>query len=153
MRELAAVFGENIIRDDGTLDRKHLAAVAFANRERQQTLNAIMHGRIKEEILARQQALRETGETLIFLDAPLLIESGLDEICDSVWVICASEQVKTERVMRRDCASAEEVQRRIALQMTDEELASSDRTARIDNNEDKEGLCRNIDELLYKQKQ
>lgn len=154
LQELAATFGEDILRNDGTLDRKRLAALAFASRDRQQTLNAIMHSRIKEEILATQQMLRAAGEPLIFLDAPLLIESGLDGICDRIWVICASEQIKTERVMLRDRASAEEVQQRIALQMTDEErLSSSEKTMRIDNNEDKEGLCRNIDELLCKEKQ
>ncbi len=154
LNELAEEFGDDIIRDDGTLDRKRLAAIAFANRDCQQKLNTIMHRRIKEKIFEARQKLKAAGEPLIFLDAPLLIESGLDEICDSVWVICASEQKKTERVMLRDSASAEDVRQRIALQLSDEErLASSEKTLRIDNNEDKEGLCRNIDELLCKERQ
>lgn len=149
LAELAEEFGADIIDADGNLRRKHLAHIAFSDKRKQQRLNEIMHGRIKEIILQRRDAYEQAGEKTIFLDVPLLIEAGLDEICDSVWVICAPDHLKIRRIKKRDHAAEHEIKKRIALQLTDEErLSSSGKTIRIDNEQDVEGLCRKIDERL-----
>ena len=144
-------FGEDILDKYGNLNRKRLADIAFSDINKHKKLNEIMHARIMEIIFQKQSAFKKAGEKTIFLDVPLLIEAGLDEICDSIWVICAPEWLKIDRIKNRDNSNEDDIKKRIVLQMKDENrLSSSNKTIRIDNDGDMEGLCQKIDELLDK---
>lgn len=152
LTDLSQTFGSDILNSDGTLERKKLAAIAFSSPQNHQRLNEIMHGKIKEIILQTMKALIDQGHKLAFIDAPLLIESGLDHVCDCVWVICAPDEIRINRAISRDCSSVEEIKKRIALQLTDEQRlkASAAKTEKIDNSAGREELYEKIDELLEK---
>ena len=122
LAELEKAFGNEIIREDGSLDRKGLAAIVFSDAEKRRVLDQLTHGRILEEIqrgvvLCKEQASAKG----IIIDAPLLFETGLDQQCDQVWLVTADQDLRVQRVCVRDGSSPREVRDRIRSQMPDEE--------------------------------
>ena len=115
-------FGEEILNPDGTLNRKQLGAVVFADEEKRQRLNHILH----PFIIARQDEILREWETqdprgIGIVDAALMIESGGYRRFDKLIVVHCRPEVQLERLMLRDKLSREEAQRRIDSQMPQEE--------------------------------
>lgn len=118
---LAERFGSEIIKSDGSLDRKRLASIVFASDEKLCELNDIMHPRIINDIKERIAEFDETGEKLLVLDAPLLLETGLDKLVDLVLLVTCDSNVQIERIMERDDMTRTEAESRLAHQMSQEE--------------------------------
>src|SRR5829696_8969355 len=122
---LAAItqaFREEILNPDGTLNRKQLGAVVFADEEKRRRLNHILH----PFIIARQDEILREWETkdpngIGMVDAALMIESGGYRRFDKLIVVHCRPQVQLERLMLRDKLSRDEAQRRIDSQMPQEE--------------------------------
>lgn len=114
--KLSSAFGNDVIKDDGTLDRKRLASKAFADEAHTCTLNSIMLPYICEMINER---IEQSSERYILLDAPTLFESGADSICTSTVGVIAPPQTRLERIMRRDSITEEEARRRMSIQHDD----------------------------------
>jgi len=115
-------FGEQILNTDGTLDRKRLGALVFADENRRQRLNHILHPFIiarQDEILREWE--REDPKGIGIVDAALMIESGGYKRFDKLIVVHCRPEVQLERLMLRDKLSREEVERRINSQMSQEE--------------------------------
>jgi dephospho-CoA kinase len=115
-------FGEEILNTDGTLDRKRLGALIFADEDRRQRLNHILHPFIiarQDEILREWE--REDPNGIGIVDAALMIESGGYKRFDKLIVVHCRPEVQLERLMLRDKLSRDEAQRRIASQMSQEE--------------------------------
>jgi len=115
-------FGEEILNPDGTLNRKQLGAVVFADGDKRQRLNHILH----PFIIARQDEImraweREDPDGIGIIDAALMIESGGYRRFDKLIVVHCRPEVQLERLMLRDKLSREEAQRRIESQMSQEE--------------------------------
>lgn len=148
LKELGRLFGEEIINEDGSLNRKGLAAIVFQNKERREALDKIMHGRIIEVIDERIDCYQRQGACRgIILDAPLLFETGLEKKCDQVLLITADTELRIARVCARDGMTPEEVSARIKNQMGDQEKkAKADWT--LDNSGSKEALLEKLDELF-----
>ena len=147
LKELEKNFGSGIIKDDGTLDRKALAAIVFSDKEKKSRLDGLMYGHILDEI-ERKISESQSGEGRgIIVDAPLLFETGLEKKCDQVWLITADEKLRILRVCERDGMDPEEVRARIQNQMADEE--KKERAHRIvDNSGSKEALLAQLAELI-----
>ena len=147
LKELEKNFGSGIIKDDGTLDRKALAAIVFSDKEKKSRLDGLMHGHILDEI-ERKISESQSGEGRgIIVDAPLLFETGLEKKCDQVWLITADETLRILRVCERDGMDPEEVRARIQNQRADEE--KKERAHRIvDNSGSKEALLAQLAELI-----
>ncbi len=121
---LADAFSPAILRPDGSLDRGALSALVFEKTEqgatRLATLNRISHRFILErchEILCR---LAADGARFAILDAPLLIEAGLCDVCDRVIVVLADRELRLRRLMARDTLSKEQLLARLDAQPGDE---------------------------------
>lgn len=115
-------FGEEILNPDGTLDRKQLAAVVFADETQRQRLNHILHPFIiarQDQILNEWEARDPRGIGIV--DAALMIESGGYRRFDKLIVVHCRPEVQLERLMLRDKLSRDEAQRRIDSQMPQEE--------------------------------
>ena len=115
-------FGEQILNTDGTLDRKRLGALVFADENRRQRLNHILHPFIiarQDEILREWE--REDPKGIGIVDAALMIESGGYKRFDKLIVVHCRPEVQLERLMLRDKLSREEALRRISSQMPQEE--------------------------------
>lgn len=145
--ELAAAFGEDIVIEGNVLDRKALAAKAFSSVENTKKLEKITHTAIKEEIALQLENARKNEEKIVFLDAPLLIETGLNKMCDAVWVVTAALDVRIGRVKNRDGMTEAEILSRINKQLDDSER-NRYADALIDNSGGKETLYAEIDRLL-----
>ena len=114
--ELAVRFDGQILRADGSLDRKALAARAFATKEGSAALNAITHPAICRRAESRMKALAAAGHTFLLFDAPLLFESGADRLCDVTACVVADEDTRLRRILARDSISREEARLRMSAQ-------------------------------------
>jgi len=115
-------FGEEVLNPDGTLDRKRLGALVFADENRRQRLNHILHPFIiarQDEILREWELADPNGIGIV--DAALMIESGGYKRFDKLIVVHCRPEVQLERLMLRDQLSRDEAERRIASQMPQEE--------------------------------
>ena len=108
---LTSRFGEEILTG-GRIDRRKLAPLVFSSPERLEDLNRITHPFVAEEI---RKAL-ESGPRLAAVDAPLLFESGLSEICDLTAAVLAARDVRIRRIMLRDGISQEAAEARVNAQ-------------------------------------
>src|ERR1043165_4067224 len=119
---ITQAFGEEILNPDGTLNRKQLGAVVFADENQRQRLNHILHPFIiarQDEILREWEIQDPRGIGIV--DAALMIESGGYRRFDKLIVVHCRPEVQLERLMLRDKLSREEAQRRIDSQMPQEE--------------------------------
>lgn len=142
--KLAEAFGAEFVVD-GVLQRKKLGSYVFESPERKEKLDDIMMGTILRII--RERASACSGNCII--DAALLFEVGLDKDCDEVFVVDADQEVRIDRVMKRDGISRQDVIDRINRQMDmKEKLARADVV--LDNSNSKEELYQQIDEAIKK---
>lgn len=139
IEQIRSAFG-NVYNAAGTLDRRALAAVVFADRRKLERLNGIVHPAVFREIDRRLRMLpSEELRPYVLIEAALVFESGMDAVLDFVIVVDAPEELRIARVMARDGSTPEEVRSRMASQMkTDEKLKRADFT--IENTAEKEKL-------------
>lgn len=144
---LAKTFGSQILREDGSLDRKALASIVFSDPDKRRTLDGIMHGAIIQVIDEQIAACRKERCRGILIDAPLLFETNLDEKCSSTWLITARQDIRIARVCARDNMTREEVEARIRSQMDEGEKRRRANIV-IDNSGTREELEMRLDEVL-----
>src|SRR5687768_1323363 len=119
---VAEAFGNDVLNPDGTLNRQQVGEIVFADEEKRQQLNHILH----PFIIARQDEImreweREDPDGIGIIDAALMIESGGYRRFDKLIVVHCRPEVQLERLMLRDKLTLVEAQRRIAAQMPQEE--------------------------------
>ncbi|MDR3072515.1 MAG: dephospho-CoA kinase [Clostridiales Family XIII bacterium] len=148
LKELVSVFGEDILQEDGALNRKALAARTFAEEEKTAQLNAIMHKEIKRRIDERLMELYD--EPVVYLSAPLLFEAKLQLKCDEIWVVSADDDLRVRRTVLRDGVTEEDVRARMACQLSEEQRRRGADVI-IENNGTTEELLAKIDSLLIKE--
>lgn len=147
LAEIARTFGAEVLREDGALDRKALAARVFADPEARRRLEAITHPAVRRAMREATDRLAAQGHPLAFYDTPLLYEVGLEALLDAVVVVWAPRDVQRERLIRRDGLDAAEVDARLAAQLpVDEKAARADFV--IDNAGAPEALAGKADRLL-----
>jgi len=153
-------FGPDILESDGTLNRKRLAGIVFSDQNRKRELDEIMHGKILEIIRFRIDQYKcmepvvnsegernDTSTHVVFIDAALLFETGLDAFADEIWIVDADDETRIRRIIERDAINREDVVKRIASQMPrQDKLARADRI--LDNSGSLNDLYRQIDGLL-----
>lgn len=120
LQALAEAFGADILQADGTLNRRELARRAFASPEKEKLLNAITHPRILRYMEQEIRQALENGAPAVIVDAPLLFESGMDRICDTVLAVLAREAVRLQRICQRDGISESDGLLRIRIQPRDD---------------------------------
>ncbi|HXF06168.1 MAG TPA: dephospho-CoA kinase, partial [Blastocatellia bacterium] len=120
--EIVREFGTGIVAGDGTLDRARLATLVFADGERRERLNRIVHPRVREEIRRRvgEIAARDP-QAIIVIAAALVIEAGVQGDFDALVVVHCDREAQIARLMLRDGLSREEALARIAAQLSSEE--------------------------------
>ena len=151
LRRLAEAFGEEILREDGTLNRAALGATAFSSRESTARLNAITHPAICEKMKTELDDCLREGKAFIILDAPLLFEAGADSLCTRTLAVLADPALRAGRVRQRDSLSEEAAALRIGAGQPDAfYLAKSDDI--LYNRGDILELYRQADEWLLRVK-
>ncbi len=87
-------FGSDILKD-GQIDRKKLGSIVFADKDKLQLLNNITHPAIHKRIC---DIIKNSDNSLIFLEAAILTESSLASLTDAIWYIYADTSVRLERL-------------------------------------------------------
>ena len=147
LAEIKAAFGEDVFLRDGNLDRKKVGRLVFADATKKKTLEQIITRRVIEKTLRILQDCRAQQEDLVVLDAPLLFECGMQRYTDETWlVVCRTE------TRLRDGLAEEDIQKRIANQMSTEQKEKLADYI-IDNSRDLAWLYAQIDTLLAKSEQ
>lgn len=120
--EIASAFGAEVVRGDGSLDRKRLAQLVFSDADALARINALTHPPIMAEVKRRvEEAAGAGGKRMACVVAPLLLEAGGRDLVDRLLVMWAEEGERVRRVMERDGLSEDEVRQRMAAQMPAEE--------------------------------
>lgn len=117
LAEIAKAFGPEVFAPDGTLDRKKLGGVVFADAEQRRRLEAITHPAVRRAMAEETTRLAAEGHTLVFYDTPLLFEVGLDRQLDCVVVVWAPREVQRSRLIARDGLGPADADARLAAQI------------------------------------
>jgi dephospho-CoA kinase len=116
--DVVRAFGPDIVRPDGTLDRKALAARIFADASARERLNALTHPHIRARMAEETSRLSAApGAEVVVLDIPLLFETRDASDLDGVIVVYADEPARLRRLIVRDGLTEEEARRRVSAQM------------------------------------
>jgi dephospho-CoA kinase len=102
--ELAAIvdaFGSEVLRGNGTLDRARLGRIVFADPEALQRLEAIIHPAVRPRILAAIESAERSGAPAVVVEAIKLVEGGLAELCDEVWLVSCDPDTQRARLTAR----------------------------------------------------
>ncbi|MBR2040179.1 MAG: dephospho-CoA kinase [Clostridia bacterium] len=141
LKALVKVFGADILLENGELDRKALARKAFSSPDNTELLN--------KTLLPHITALveKECDSEYVLLDAPTLIESGLNKKCDAVIGVLADREKRLHRICKRDNISREDANLRINAGKPDE-FFKENCTVLIYNNGDSAEITEKFAEIL-----
>jgi len=115
LAEIAARFGPELVRADGSLDRAALARTVFADDDRLRELESIVHPAVRPRLLAAVEAAERSGAAIVAIEAIRLVEGGLAALCDEVWLVtCDPDEQRARLAGRGDEQS--DAERRIAAQ-------------------------------------
>ena len=115
------LFGDWVVKEDGSLDRQAIAQIVFKDSEMLKKLNGIIHPEVKKYIVNEIERSRKEETEFFFLEAALLLEEKYDEICDEIWYIYCEKEVRMERLRRDRGYSDERIRQVMENQLPDEE--------------------------------
>lgn len=124
LQEIAERFGEDILLDDGNLDRRALRDIVFKNPDERRWLESVTHPHIGEEIFNQ---LAAAPSAYAILASPLLIETAQKDLTQRILVVDVPVELQVQRTMARDDADEKQVRAIIASQASREQrLAAAD---------------------------
>lgn len=150
-RELVAAFGNDILKD-GDIDRKVLGKKVFGSKNARKLtkLNKITHKYVCREYVKLIISLKEQNAKGLIIDAPLLIEARLHKLCDFTIYVYCEEEIRVERIMKRDGISREAALLRIRSQKPWSFYIAQCDTAIVNNGIlPLDGDAKSIDNLLH----
>lgn len=145
-KEVVAVFGQDIIGADESIDRKKLGAIVFGDPAALERLNKIMHPRMYDLMAARIEEYRRQGVKVVVLEAAILLEAGWTPLVDEIWVTVASEPTVVRRVRERTDLPQEQIRSRIRSQLSNQERKKQASVV-ISNDGDLHELREKVEEL------
>ncbi len=144
LAEIVARFGADLLRPDGTLDRKALGARIVGDPAARRDLEAITHPRIREAIAAGLATMAAQGHPVAVVEAALMVETGTWRLYDALLVVRASPEVQVRRLMAREGMEEPAARAWLAAQMPVDEKARL-ATAVIDNDGGPDALGEAVD--------
>jgi len=148
--EIASTFGDEYV-DSGVVNRKKLGSLVFANKEKRLELEAIVHPKIRVEILEQASKQEKLGKPY-FIDIPLFFEREGAYDIEKVLVVYTPKEIQLERLIKREGLSEQEAKQRIDAQLSiDSKKAKA--TYIIDNSKDLAHLqseCERVKEEIIK---
>jgi len=115
--EIVKYFGIGILDEQVEIDRRKLAEIVYEDKEKMTKLNQLTKDYVAKEI--QSEALELEKQNTVIIDVPLLIESGLNNICDVIISVRAGEKAKLERICSRDKIDIEFAKKRLRIQPED----------------------------------
>ncbi len=148
---LVSEFGEVILNEEGTLDRKALSSLVFgdgAAAVKRQILNKIAHKFVLERTREILRDYELMGAKAALVDAPLLFESGFDKECDLIIAVVADMKVRIDRIMLRDGITERSATLRVKTQLPDDYLSSRADYV-VNNSGSLDDLEKTVSEIAY----
>ena len=147
--KVVAEFGTDIVLDDGSIDRRKLGEIVFADEGKRNVLNGIIHPYVIDELLSgAERDLKNDPNGIAVFEVPLLFESGMDNQMDANILVTCEEETRIQRVMERDALLREQVLARMRAQMLEEEKRLRADYI-LDNNGSHESLLHQVDALFF----
>lgn len=144
-QELLRVFDENLLDNNGEINKRKMSDIIFSNAENRAKAEHILHPMIQQQII--KELANHASQQLVVVEVPLLFEVKWESFFDEVWVVASDEHLLLERLLRFRGYSELEARRRLANQMAqDVKIAKADVV--FYNNSDKENLKRQIYDIL-----
>lgn len=112
-KKIVELFGKEILQKDGSLNRRKIAEIIFQDELKKEELDKLTYKYVVEEI---KNQIKGMKEEYVIIDAPLLIESKLNEICDVTVAIVSNEEEQIKRICKRDNIEENEAKLRIKAQ-------------------------------------
>lgn len=150
LHQVVKVFGDHILGADGSIDRDVLGRIVFNDRSQMQNLNNILHPIIYETVKDRIGQVEEDGNTMVVVEAAVLIEAQWQSLFDQVWVVKSDEETVIRRLLRRNGFDRNEACKRIESQISESDRLSHADVI-IDNNGTREELEVKVKDLWEKQ--
>ncbi|MGO3791567.1 MAG: dephospho-CoA kinase [Enterococcus gilvus] len=150
LQALKKVFGSEIIKENGALDRKRLGTIVFQDEEQRNLLNRTLDSFIRKEITKQTEEAKRVSP-LVIVDIPLLYEGKYEAMMDQVAVVYVTPEIQLQRLMMRNDFSEKEALERINSQLSLEEKRKRADVV-IDNCSSKETTQRQVLDWLKKNK-
>ena len=145
--QVVKVFGQEIVSEDKTIDRKALGAIVFADEKKRMILNQIIHPAVRQEILRRLEEAELLHLSYVVVEAALFLEENYDAFCDETWYIYTDEKIRRQRLKESRGYSDERIDQIFHSQKTHEEFQKRC-LFMIDNNGSEEETFRQIDRRM-----
>ena len=98
--QIVREFGEDILDSERKIDRAKLAGIVFADREKLEKLNRIVHPAVRKCIVNEIARMKEEDAgTVIVVESALLLEEHYEQFCDEVWYVHTDEEIRIQRLM------------------------------------------------------
>lgn len=132
-KAVVAAFGDELVADDGTINRQVLGGKVFGRPDELKKLTDIVWPGIRKLAEAELAALGKAGTQVTVLEAAVMLEAGWDDLCDELWVTVVEPDQAVQRLAERNNMDEESARARISSQLTnDERVAKADTV--IENN-------------------
>lgn len=150
LKKIVEAFGTDVLTEAGDLNRFKLGEIIANDEQARKKLNTIVHPEVQRIYNQEISRYQNQGIPLIFYDCPLLFETHLQNTVDTTIVVVADKEIRINRIMERDGLNREQAQKRIDMQMPDEEkIALADMI--IENNGSLDDLQVSLDMYLSNQ--
>lgn len=134
--KLKKEFGEDIYLQEGELNKTKLSSIIFSDKSRLTKVNDIVHPVVRAHFDNWVRDIETQGFSYIIKEAAILFESGANKQVDKVIIVTSSKKLRIKRLQRRDDISADEIQKKMNSQMSEEEKISlSDYIIKNNDNE------------------
>jgi dephospho-CoA kinase len=120
LAEVVGAFGDKILREDGSLDRKALASIVFSDKKELERLDSISYPHITRRLKKLVDIYSAEGKKFILLDAPTLFESKSYKFCNLIVSVVAPPEIREQRIIMRDGITPEQARMRMGSQHSEE---------------------------------
>ena len=115
-KEMILLFGNDVLKEDGSLNRKKVAKIIFTNKSKRHELNKLTFKYVVQEIKKRIDEINENEFDFLAIDVPILYEAKMESICDYVIAVVADDEDKITRICKRDGIERDVARKRLEIQ-------------------------------------
>lgn len=142
--EAKNIFGNDIIDNNGKIDRVKLKEIVFSNKEKLKELNNLIHPKVVNEFKKIKESSNKND--IIIFDVPLLFETGMDKMCEKIILVFADKDTQIKRMIERDNIDKKLAEKIINSQMSLEEKLKKSQI-HIENNGTLEDLKKKAENI------
>ncbi len=147
LEQIVKRHGEQILLEDGSLNREKLGEIIFNQQQERLWIDDLIHPYVGDRL---SLAIKETSAETLVAAVPLLFEAGMTDLVTEIWVVTCSKKQQLERLIQRNQLTLEQAQARINSQIP---LTEKTKKADIvlDNNSNIEKLLQQVDIAIFRQ--